>query len=255
MGSITKVTFVFVPGVLHTAAHAQTLIESLHAKGHPVEIIAHPTIGPLASTAPPNADAANLRSVLERLINDEQKDIILFCHSYGGVPGSQSVNGLERKARAKAGQKGGILKVIYLTAVLQREGESLIQTMAGAEIAPGNWTEMDPATGTFSANSKAAAALFHDLPDAEAEHLASKLEPMSAHIVATVATNVCWETDIPKVYIFCKKDRAFSLQEQQRMLERVQGDRKDDWDTHEMECGHSPFLSHVEELTGILTAN
>ncbi|KAJ6594201.1 Alpha/beta hydrolase fold-1 [Mycena capillaripes] len=244
MESISKATFVLIPGVFHTAAHAKTLVESLHAKGHPVEIIAHPTIDPLACTAPPNADAANLRSVLERLINDEQKDVILFCHSYGGVPGSQSVNGLERKARAKAGQKGGILKVIYLSAILPREGESVIQTLAGAEIAPAVWMEIDVASEV----------LFHDLPDDQAEHWALKLEPMSPHFAITPATNVCWETDVPKVYIFCKKDRALSLQEQQRILERVQGDRKDDWDTYEMDCGHSPFLSHVEELTGILAS-
>lgn len=74
---------------------------------------------------------------------------------------------------------------------------------------------------------------------------------MSAHTGITPAVNVCWETDVPKVYIFCNKDRVWSLEEQQRMLERVRGDRRE-WDTYEMDCGHSPFLSHVEELTEIL---
>jgi hypothetical protein len=36
------------------------------------------------------------------------------------------------------------------------------------------------------------------------------------------------------------------------MLERVHSDKRDSWDTYEMDCGHSPFLSHVEELTEIL---
>ncbi|KAJ6594247.1 hypothetical protein B0H19DRAFT_1225443 [Mycena capillaripes] len=172
MSSITKATFVLVPG-------------SLHTKGYPAEVISHPSIGLLASTAPPDADAANLRQVLEKLIKDQEKDIILFCHSYGGIPGSQSINGLERSARAKAGKKGGILKVIYLTAILPREGESLLQTLTEARIPRADWAEIDPATGTFSANSRAAAALFHDLPDDQAEHWASRLEPMSAHFVAT----------------------------------------------------------------------
>ncbi|KAJ6544128.1 hypothetical protein B0H19DRAFT_1238657 [Mycena capillaripes] len=127
-----------------------------------VPVIAHPTIGPLASTAPPNADAANLRRVLERLINDEQKEVVLFCHSYGGIPGSQSVNGLERSKREKAAQKGGILKVFYLSAVLPREGESLLQTLTAADVVPPDWMEMDPATGTFIASPKATAILFHD---------------------------------------------------------------------------------------------
>jgi hypothetical protein len=143
MESITNPTFVLVPGVYHTAAHTHILAESLHAKGYLTEVILHPTIGPLATSAPPNADAANLRQVLDELVNNQQKDIVLVCHSYGGVPGSQSVNGLETSARAKRGQKGGIMKVIYLSAILPREGESVLQTFSEAGMKPGDWAEMD----------------------------------------------------------------------------------------------------------------
>jgi hypothetical protein len=59
------------------------------------------------------------------------------------VPGSQSVNGLETSARAKIGQKGGIMKVIYLSAILPREGESVLQTFSEAGMKPGDWAEMD----------------------------------------------------------------------------------------------------------------
>ncbi|KAJ7680611.1 Alpha/beta hydrolase fold-1 [Mycena polygramma] len=251
MESPTKPSFVLVPGVYHTQIHIQSLVDALHAKGHDAEVIAHPTLVQ-ATTAAPNADAANIRQVLEKLVVTQQKDIILFCHSYGGFPGSQSVNGLERSARAKGGEKGGVLKVIYLSAMVPPEGESVMQIMAGAEITPGEWSDMDPATGLFKANSKAAAVLFHDLPDDQAQYWTSKLEPMSAHLATAPAINVCWDAEVPKVYIFCKHDRAFSLQEQQRMLSRVQGDKKGDWETYEMDCGHSPFLSHVEELTDIM---
>ncbi|KAJ6500084.1 Alpha/beta hydrolase fold-1 [Mycena vitilis] len=253
MESLPKATFVLVPGVYHTVLHNETLSNSLRAHGYPTEAISHPSIGPFATTAAPNSDASNLRQVLENLVDSQQKDVVLFCHSYGGVPGSQSVRGLERSARLKAGQKGGIIKVIYLSAILPREGESLVQTFAGSEIGPGEWMDMDPTTNTFVVNPKAAATLFHDLPDEQAEHWASKLQPMSAHFVATPATDVCWDVDVPKIYVFCKNDRVFPLDGQQRMLERVQGARRGDWETCEMDCGHSPFLSHVEKLTEILT--
>jgi len=253
MGTSTKPTFVLVLGAFHTAAHGQILADALHAKGHPTEAISHPSVGSHAATAAPTADTLNLRQVLEELINEQQRDVVLFCHSYGGIPASQSVNGLERGARAKAGRKGGIVKVIYFSAILTREGESSQQARAAAGIIPGGWVDMDRDNRFLIANSEAAAILFHDLPDDQAEHWASKLEPMSTHISATPATNVCWDIDVPKVYIFSKKDRALSLKGQQRMLERVQGNRTGDWETYEMDCGHSPFLSHVEELTEILT--
>jgi hypothetical protein len=72
-------------------------------------------------------------------------------------------------------------------------------------------------------------------------------------VAIAAASNVCWDTDVPKVYIFCNKDRALEFEGQQRLLERVQGDTKGGWETYEMDCGHSPFLSHVDELTEILT--
>ncbi|KAJ7366942.1 Alpha/beta hydrolase fold-1 [Mycena albidolilacea] len=233
--------------------HTRILAESLHARGYQTEAISHPTIGPLAGTAPPNADAANLRKTLEQLVQSQQKDVILLCHAYGGMVGSQCVNGLERSARAKVGRQGGIVKVIFLGALLPQEGESMLQIYGEAEITPRPWLDMDSSAATFSPNSLAADTLYHDLPDDQAQDWASKLEPMSGHAGIAPATDVCWNADVPKVYIFCKKDRVYSLQEQQRMLDRVQGDQRDDWETYEMDCGHSPFLSHVEELTEIIT--
>ncbi|KAF8139514.1 Alpha/Beta hydrolase protein [Mycena galopus ATCC 62051] len=252
--SIPKPTFVLVTGIAHTPAHTRFLAESLQAQGYPTEAISNPSVGRLAGTASPSEDTVNLRKILGDLVNNQQKDVILFCHAYGGMVGSQSVNGLERSARAKVGRKGGILKVIFLSGVLPQEGESMLQIFgeAGIGLTSRPWMEMDSATGMFSPNSLAAEALYHDLPDDQAQHWASKLEPMSGYAAIAPASDVCWNADIPKVYIFCKKDRALSFEEQQRMLERVQCDQGE-WETYEMDCGHCPFLSHLEELTKILT--
>jgi alpha-beta hydrolase superfamily lysophospholipase len=141
--SISKPTFVLVPGVAHTPVHTRILAESLNARGYQTEAISHPTIGPLAGTAPPNADAANLRRTLEQLVQSQQKDVILLCHAYGGMVGSQCVNGLERSARAKAGRQGGIVKVIFLSALLPQEGESMLQIFGEVEITPRPWMDMD----------------------------------------------------------------------------------------------------------------
>ncbi|KAJ6508716.1 Alpha/beta hydrolase fold-1 [Mycena sanguinolenta] len=250
--SIAKPTFVLVTGIALTPVHTQALAKSLREKGYPTEAISHPTIGALAATAPPNADATNLRRVLEKLVNTEQKDVVLFCHAYGGMVGSQSVNGLERSARTKAGRKGGIVKVIFLSAILPQEGESMLQISGEVGIATQEWMDMDSVSGTFSPNSLAPDVLYHDLPNHQAQYWASKLEHMSGYAAIAPASDVCWNADIPKVYIFCKTDRVMSFQEQQRVLERVQCGKRD-WETYEMDCGHSPFLSHLDELTEILT--
>ncbi|KAJ7033706.1 Alpha/beta hydrolase fold-1 [Mycena alexandri] len=249
-----KPTFVLVPGATHTPAHLQLLADSLEAKGYPTQIFSLPSVGALAATAPPNIDAVNLRGYLGDLINNEEKEVILFCHSYGGVPGSQSVKGLERSAREKAGEKGGIVKVIFLSAFLPLEGESVLDVVTRSEMPSGEqWLEADPASGTFKANSKTAAALYHDLPDDQAQKWVSKLEPIYGHAVpGPAAVNVCWDVDVAKVAILCKKDRAILLEGQQRMLKRAQGVRNDGWEIYELDCGHSPVVSHVGELTEIL---
>ncbi|KAF7346401.1 AB hydrolase-1 domain-containing protein [Mycena sanguinolenta] len=164
----------------------------------------------------------------------------------------QCVNGLERSARAKAGQKGGIIKLIFLSAILTQEGESMLQVSGEVGIMSMPWMEMDSVSSTFSPNSLAVDILYHDLPDDQAQYWASKLERMSGYVAIAPVSDVCWNADIPKVYIFCKTDRVIPFQEQQRIVERVQCSPRD-WETYEMDCGHCPFLSHLEELTEILT--
>lgn len=143
MDSTVTPTYVLVPGVLHTPAHFQGLSDALHAKSYHTEHISHPTVGALAATAPPTADVGNLRRVLEELINNQQKEVVPVCHSYGGIPGCQSIVGLEHSTRAKADQKGGIVKVIFLTAIVPREGENLRDTFAGAGILSSGWLEIN----------------------------------------------------------------------------------------------------------------
>ncbi|KAJ7757073.1 hypothetical protein B0H16DRAFT_1537935 [Mycena metata] len=247
-------TFVLVPGALHTPAHLQLLADSLEAKGYPTQIFSLPSVGALATTAPPNIDAVKLRENLNDLVKNEQKEVILFCHSYGGIPASQSVKGLERSARAKAGEKGGIVKVIFQSAFLPLEGENVVDILTRSEVPPGDqWLEPDPASGTLKANSNTAAVLYHDLPDDQAQKWISKLEPMYGHAVpGPAAVNVCWDVDVAKVAILCKKDRAILFEGQQRMLKRAQGVKNDGWEIYELDCGHCPIVSHVGELTEIL---
>ncbi|KAF7301104.1 AB hydrolase-1 domain-containing protein [Mycena indigotica] len=244
----TPPTFVFVPGVFHTPAHAQPLLDALQAKGYPTHAVALTTVGELASTAPPNADVQAVKKVLEKLVEEEEKEVVLLCHSYGGVVGSQAVAGLEKSRR----NKGGIIKVVFLAAILPREGEGLLEAFAATPSWPGSWL-LPAGPVTMTAYPEAAEVLFHDLdPDAQS-YWAGQLAPMSAHVLSTPAVGVCWAVDIPKMYIFCTQDRSMPLQAQRVFVERVNMGDDSSWKTVEMDCGHSPFLSHIDQLVAILT--
>ncbi|KAF7321766.1 AB hydrolase-1 domain-containing protein [Mycena kentingensis (nom. inval.)] len=245
-------TFLLVPGVLHTPAHFQPLIDALNARGCPAQSVALPTVGAFAESAALNADAVAVKSALQQLVVAEKKNVVLVCHSYGGIPGCQAVAGFEKAARVKEELEGGVVRIIFLSAILPKEGESLLDAFAGAGVSPGDWLEPSSAS-TLAANSKASERLYHELDTKSAADWTSKLEPMSIHILSTPAVDTCWSTDLPRTYILCLRDQVFSFEEQGRFLERIRGEGDAMWSTKKMDCGHSPMLSHVEELTEILT--
>ena len=60
---------------------------------------------------------------------DEGKDVIVVPHSYGGVPTSQSTKGLGKEEREKAGKKGGIVNIAYMTCLVPAVGKSAMDVL------------------------------------------------------------------------------------------------------------------------------
>lgn len=52
-------------------------------------------------------------------------------HSYGGIPGTESVKGLARKDLAAQGRKGGVISLIYQSAFLVPAGASVESFLPG----------------------------------------------------------------------------------------------------------------------------
>ncbi|KAJ7033712.1 hypothetical protein C8F04DRAFT_1234677 [Mycena alexandri] len=171
-----KPTFVRVAGATHTPAHLQLLANSLEG-------------------------------YLGDLINNEQEEVILFYHSYGCVPASRSVKGLEMRVRE------------------QKKREGLLDAIKRAKVPLGDqWGEVDPANGTFKANpANAAAALYHDLPDDQAQNGSRSSNQCMVTLSPGQCIIVCWDVDIAKVAMLCRKDRAMSFEGQQRMVKRALG--------------------------------
>ena len=92
------------------------------------EVIVHTL--PSASRLPPqNAatladDVAFFYGVVKGLIG-QGKDVVLVAHSYGGIVASELTRGLTKLERVKAGEKGGLVRLVFLTAVVPMVGESL----------------------------------------------------------------------------------------------------------------------------------
>ena len=133
-------TVVFVPGAFHVPAHYEPVIAHLEKLSFPSIVISLPTIGIHATTAGLSDDIQAVRSTLERLIDVENRDVILVPHSYGGNPGCQAVQGLERSKRVKEGNTGGVVHCLFISAFMIPEGETVVGTLGGG-LPP--WTEVD----------------------------------------------------------------------------------------------------------------
>lgn len=66
-------------------------------------------------------DAALIANEVSALA-DQGKDVVIFAHSYGGIPSSQSTKGLSKKERQEQGKPGGVVQLAYLTALVPALG-------------------------------------------------------------------------------------------------------------------------------------
>lgn len=125
-----KPTIVFVPGAFHVDAHFKPMIETLAKASFPAVTADLPTQSQ-PRTATYKDDVYAVRALLEKLVEEEGKEVILAPHSYGGVPACQTVSGLERSKRQREGKPGGVIQVFFIAALLIEQGRSLVEALDG----------------------------------------------------------------------------------------------------------------------------
>lgn len=108
----TKPTILLIHGAWHTPATWNPLRSALDSSSYPTL----PSSNSLVSSH--HNDIAIIRHELERLILSESKQVILVCHSYGGMVGSGAVTGLEAYRRKAEEKKGGVVHCLFLCAFL-----------------------------------------------------------------------------------------------------------------------------------------
>lgn len=69
----------------------------------------------------------------ERIVElaDRGFEIILLAHSYGGFVAREAVKGLSRKERTQQNRPGGVIQVIYVSALIPTPGQTVGDACAG----------------------------------------------------------------------------------------------------------------------------
>ncbi|KAF1981541.1 alpha/beta-hydrolase [Aulographum hederae CBS 113979] len=242
MSTTSNPTIVLVGGAWHVPAHYEPLLNLLR-KTHTVHVPHNPS----SSLTPPpkalDADVSQVRDLATRLA-DEGKDILVLAHSYGGVVSTEAFSGLGKEQRRKEGKEGGVVRAVWICGHLPFKGMSLVNCF-GAET-------IGEDTDSMLITSNQAEIFYNDVPDDLAKKCVEMLtgHPVSAQIEGKVSSEESWK-GFPLEYIVCTLDVAIPKDLQLLMVQKVRDTGKE-VRVHELESGHSPFLSMPEKVKDII---
>lgn len=129
---------VLVTGAYHVASSLDLLTAQLEQSGWKTNRSALATVNRPDLSAPD--DIALLTNCLLRpLIVEEGADIVLYVHSYAGFPASAAIAGLSKSERSAKAQKGGIIGLIYQSAFIPTEGDTVLEMIGGQ---PASWQDV-----------------------------------------------------------------------------------------------------------------
>lgn len=129
---------VIVPGAWHDPAHYADLIRCIEQSG--INEVRCPQLPsaverlPVPANATLAEDTSMIRDDVQSL-TEAGKAVIVLMHSYGGLPGSNALDGLLWSQRLEQGRTGGVVHIVYVAAFVLPIGTNLF-TPFGGQVPP-----------------------------------------------------------------------------------------------------------------------
>ncbi|KAJ4322398.1 hypothetical protein N0V84_004869 [Fusarium piperis] len=209
-------TILAVPGAWHTAESFGAVKKIFTDRNY--GFVSQNAPGLTDANATVIGDAASLRTNLLVPLVEAGKDVIVMMHSYGGMYGSQAVQGLSKRERQQSGKKGGVISLVYVSAVTPVEGKTTLDMMGtDAQHLP-TWVDYNESTG-FIKFTGAKEVMYHDIPEDVAAHYISLLEDQALNSMNTPVsysplTDPNFEGRVG--YVLCGADRVVPLAGQEQ---------------------------------------
>lgn len=245
---VMKPTIVFAPGAWHQPSCFDRIRQSLHRRGYSTDAVSYPSVG-FEPNSTLSDDTTALRRVLEKVASTG-KEIVLVLHSYGGMVGSNAVDGLGVHERMQQKKKGGVIMVVFMAAFAIPKGKMLRDVPTGA-----SWIKFEASFldyGSVNPNIGQASScypltpeevFYHDLPVDEQRKAISNLKPSATAILSGCVTYEPWN-HIPCMFLFCDNDRAMTLEVQKAMAANLGENAV----FFHCSGSHSAFMSVPEEV-------
>ncbi|KAJ5698357.1 hypothetical protein N7462_000362 [Penicillium macrosclerotiorum] len=235
-----KPIFVFVPGAWHTADTFDGIRDLLTARGFESEAVTIPSVGSNDPKTGLYADTGYTRGIIHELVSNGRQ-VVVVNHSYGGLVGAGAVEGLGYAQRAKTGQPGGVIMVVWMAAVVAPKGKSVIDMLGGNWLP---WMLLKSPDDGYCYSSEQEHVFYHDMTPEEQQKAISKLKP---HPVSSLLEPVLYEPwhDMPSFFLYFDKDQALPLQVQESFAQTLGNPA-----AFHTDGSHSAFLSMPEQVAG-----
>lgn len=232
-------TFVLIHGAWHGGWCWERVAPILEDAGHRVETPDLPGHG----GDPASIEEVTLQAYTDRareVLDAQPEPVVLVGHSMGGLVISQ----------AAEQRPGRVHTLVYLTAFLLQDGETLIQYAqadAGSTVTHNLVVKEDE--GVVLVRDEALREAFYaQCRDEDFEEARSRLVPQAlAPFVTPVGVTEENFGRVPRVYVECLRDRAITIDNQRKFQANLPCREVISLDTD-----HSPFYSTPEDLASHL---
>ncbi|EED18712.1 conserved hypothetical protein [Talaromyces stipitatus ATCC 10500] len=238
---MSKPTLIFCPGAWSPPTAFNPLIEKLPE--YTSQTIAFPSVHQATTIKDLKPDIEALRNVVQSEC-DQGHEVAIISHSWSGLPVSSALDESSRTERQKIGTKGGVVKLIYISAFIPEIGQSLLQTQGGV---PPDWYIRDEMNNTVL-SSDPYTLFFHDVPNGQ--EWAQTLRPHAWASMNSPTTSASY-LEIPCAYLLCENDRAIPLSVQEAMVERARS-KGAVITTEKVKTGHTPWLVVPDEVAAFV---
>ena len=240
--SIPKATtIVFVPGAWHSPECYRRVSDILERDGgYKTDYVYLPSVGPEAHLPNFQADVDEVRKHVQQAV-DEGEYVMVVVHSYGGIPTTQALEGLDLASRRAANHlPGGVTHLFFCCSFVVEEGQSLLSAF-GSNNLPWFAVSEDQTELVALTPEK---IFYNDLTPEDVDLAVAAIKPHSYQTLLSPLTFAAWKV-LPSTYLYCLKDNAIPYPIQKLMVE---GTAKDyNFETAELDASHSPFFSKPEE--------
>jgi len=242
MSSPFDTTIIFVPGAWHGPEAFFDVGDRLRTNGYNIDYVNLASVGPTTHLKDFQPDVAVIREHITKAVSAGQQ-VVMVVHSYGGVPTSDAVHGLDYSSRQAAGQPGGVTHMFFCCSFLIPVGQSLQGAFGGNDLpwynVSDDKTEINPMTPEK--------IFYNDMPQDMVRKWVAKLRPHSYQTLHSKVEHAMWRT-VPSTYLYCLQDNAIPIAVQELMVKEWAGGAGVTIRTETVDAAHSPFFTKPDEM-------